>query len=505
MGLIIADINSLPDRHMVAWIALIPILWIIGYPLVWMIYNVFFHPLRKYPGPKLWAMTSIPYVRMSISGEAHRKVLRLHQTYGPVVRVGPNHLAFSHPDAMKELRGHRKNGTGENGKDPIQQFANQDSIIGANRSNHARIRKALAHGFSAQAMMAQQPIIKKYVDDMIEKLHRESAGGTSPVNIVSWLNWTTFDVIGDLAFGESFGCLENSTYHPWVSIIFSSIKNLAYMASIKRLPAIEFLLKRLIPRNIATKHAEQRMLSREKVRKRLATPSERPDFMDAMTRKKGSPGEELSFEELVSNASVLTIAGSETTATVLSATTYLLAKNPKVLHKLTEELKTAFTSENEIDLVSVQKLPYMLAVLDETLRIYPPVPSGSPRMIGEGGDWIVNQYVPAGTVVDIWQWPLYHNPAYFTQPDDFVPERWLGDPHFANDKLEAVQPFSVGPRNCIGKNLAYSEMRLILARLVWNFDIQLDSSSDGWAEKSQVYILWEKDSLMVYLKPRALK
>jgi cytochrome P450 len=48
-------------------------------------------------------------------------------------------------------------------------------------------------------------------------------------------------------------------------------------------------------------------------------------------------------------------------------------------------------------------------------------------------------------------WALYHNPAYFTQPDDFIPERWLGDPIFANDERQAVQPFSVGPRNCIGK------------------------------------------------------
>lgn len=104
----------------------------------------------------------------------------------------------------------------------------------------------------------------------------------------------------------------------------------------------------------------------------------------------------MTFTELASHASVLIIAGSETTATALSAATYYLGMNPRTLAALTNEVRTSFSSEEEIDLISVQRLSYMLAVLDEALRMHPPVPSGQPRMIAEGGDVILGQYVPAG-------------------------------------------------------------------------------------------------------------
>lgn len=116
--------------------------------------------MRRFPGPKLSAISYIPYGRLYLSGEAHKGILKLHQTYGPIVRVAPHILSVNHPNGMKELRGHRKTGTGENGKDPVQFQANSTNIIGANREDHQRFRRALAHGFSSQAMLDQQPIIR---------------------------------------------------------------------------------------------------------------------------------------------------------------------------------------------------------------------------------------------------------------------------------------------------------------------------------------------------------
>jgi cytochrome P450 len=102
----------------------------------------------------------------------------------------------------------------------------------------------------------------------------------------------------------------------------------------------------------------------------------------------------MTFDELASNASILIIAGSETTATLLSAATFFLLKNPETLAKLTEEVRSAYTSENEIDLVNTQSLKYLQAVLEESLRVYPPVASGQGRKIARGGDHIAGQFVP---------------------------------------------------------------------------------------------------------------
>lgn len=105
------------------------------------------------------------------------------------------------------------------------------------------------------------------------------------------------------------------------------------------------------------------------------------------------------------------------------------------------------------------------------------------------------------TVVAVHQWAMYHNEDHFKDPFEYHPERWLGDPAFANDNKEAFQPFHVGPRNCIGRNLAYIEMRLILARILWNFDLQIAEDSLDWMSRQRIWNLWDKGPLNVYLKP----
>lgn len=104
--------------------------------------------------------------------------------------------------------------------------------------------------------------------------------------------------------------------------------------------------------------------------------------------------QKFSYPELVDNASILIIAGSETTATTLSGVTYMLLTHPEILQKTMDEVRMGFSSEAEIDLLSVQKLSYMMAVLQETLRMYPPVPATIPRKAQPGGDTICGQYVP---------------------------------------------------------------------------------------------------------------
>lgn len=104
----------------------------------------------------------------------------------------------------------------------------------------------------------------------------------------------------------------------------------------------------------------------------------------------------MSRAEIYDNANLLIGAGSETTATALSAATYLLAMNPDVLARLMTEVRESFSSESQIDFVSVQKLDYMLAVLNETLRLHPPSPNANLRRVCDGGDVICGHFVPHG-------------------------------------------------------------------------------------------------------------
>ncbi|EHK24114.1 uncharacterized protein TRIVIDRAFT_190955 [Trichoderma virens Gv29-8] len=485
-----------PGVALAAWLIILGFAYLISIP----IYNVWFHPLRKYPGPRLWAATRIPLTRMIFSGMSHRKIYELHQTYGDVVRVAPDELSYINGAAWNDIMGHRKRGQGENGKDHIFFQSHKHSVISANRENHTRMRRTLSHGFSAQAMLDQQPLIQSYVDMLISKLRENCADGNQPMEMTSWYNWTTFDIIGDLAFGEPFGCLQNSDYHPWVSLIFQRIRVSSINTALRRFPLGDSLIQLLVSKEARKNFDAHFQLTQEKVNKRLAETNPRSDFMEVMTKREGDM--KFSRAELWDNASLLIIAGSETTATTLSGVTFMLLTHQTVFQKTIDEVRSSFSNESEIDLLSVQKLSYMTAVLQETLRIYPPVPTAIPRRAQPGGDVICGQYVPENTLLGIWQWPMYHNAKNFTLPDSFIPERWLGDARFSSDPREVLQPFSYGPRNCIGKNLAYAEMRLILAKILWNFDITLHPDSKDWLQKNMAYSLWQKPNLNIYIKPR---
>lgn len=135
-----------------------------------------------------------------------------------------------------------------------------------------------------------------------------------------------------------------------------------------------------------------------------------------------------------------------------SGLTYLLLRHPDVMAKLTHELRTAFQTEENITVETLARLPYLNACLEEGMRMYPPVPVGLPRVAPEGGAAICGKWVPEGTTVYVSQVAAYRSKDHWFEPESFIPERWLGqDDRFKDDNRSCFQPFSTGPRNCIGE------------------------------------------------------
>ena len=135
-------------------------------------------------------------------------------------------------------------------------------------------------------------------------------------------------------------------------------------------------------------------MTTEKVRTRLAIGTSRSDFMSYILRHNDEKG--MTVPEIIVNANLLILAGSETTATLLSGATYHLLRNPTALYKLNNEIRNTFMAEDEITLTSVQNLKYMTAVLNESLRMYPPVSGGLPRRVPGKGEFINGRWVPGG-------------------------------------------------------------------------------------------------------------
>jgi cytochrome P450 len=209
----------------------------------------------------------------------------------------------------------------------------------------------------------------------------------------------------------------------------------------------------------------------------------------------------MTHEEIKETSGTIIIAGSETSATLLSGAIYYLLKNPVWMVKLQDEIRTSFTHESQITFSSASQLKLMNAIIHETFRLYPPAPLALPRITPKEGAVVAGTYVPPNTTIGIPQYAAYRSTRNFTDPDLYAPERFLGDTKYVEDKRSVIQPFSVGPRNCIGQNLAWAEIRTILARLVWHFDFEMLDSSRDW-EKQKVFVLWSKPSLMVKIKAR---
>jgi cytochrome P450 len=370
------------------------------------IYNVYFHPLCGTPGPKAWIAFPVFYHLAAVRGLLDKNLRSFHEKYGEAVRFSPNMVSFITAQAWKDIYGH---GHKQLPKRIFKVKGRPSDIIIANDEDHTRFRKALSHAFSEKGLRDQEPLMKVYIDLMIEKL-KDVASSNQPTDMVKWYNLTTFDIIGDLAFGESFDGLKDNKIHSWVAMIFQSVKLVTFLRAAQAFPLIMKTLMLLMPKSLTKARIEHGAYTRRVVTKRVHDKAfhGRPDFMDSMLKHRGEK-DGLTDPELVANSTILIIAGSETTATLLSGVTYWLLQTPDALRKVTEEVRRAFESEEEINFTNATaRLPYMLACLDEGFRIYPPVPSGLPRMTLPGAPTVISGHqVAAGvSVSSILSWVL---------------------------------------------------------------------------------------------------
>lgn len=196
--------------------------------------------------------------------------------------------------------------------------------------------------------------------------------------------------MGDLVFGQAFDCLENWGYHPWVELMFDSIKAGAFIRAIGHWPLLAPLKKYLIPPDLRKRRIEQQFMTKEKADQRRSIEDGRQDLISGFLL----PDSGVKLEEYNATVSTFIIAGSETTATLMSGLTYYILRDPERAAKLKAEIRGAFSTADEIDYSAVNKLPYLLACLDEALRIYPPVPETFPRNTGPSTEVICGKPVP---------------------------------------------------------------------------------------------------------------
>jgi cytochrome P450 len=207
------------------------------------------------------------------------------------------------------------------------------------------------------------------------------------------------------------------------------------------------------------------------IRKRRSSEQPREDLLDMLLRVRDADGNPMSDAQLRDEVMTLFLAGHETTAIALSWACYLVAQNPDIEAKLTEELQAILGGRVPAP-EDLPRLHYTEMVIKEAMRLYPAVWGIGRRAIAEcelGG-----YRMPAGSNIFILQWRTQRDPRFFPDPDRFDPERWREDP-VRSGKIPrfAYFPFGGGPRVCVGASFAMMELTLLLAMIHQRFHLEI--------------------------------
>ncbi|RYO76457.1 hypothetical protein DL766_006409 [Monosporascus sp. MC13-8B] len=486
------------------------------------VYNVFLHPLARIPGPRLMAASVLPMGRARTQGRAPYKLVELHERYGPVVRIGPNEVSCVGSAAFRDVYGSRAGKGGPMPRDHRAALSRRAfgaiSLLQADVPTHAELRRRMNPAFSERAAREQEPLVARYVDSLVRRLRAEctaAADGAAAVDMCRYAAWATFDIQGHLLFGEDvFGSLERGRDHPWPTTTMGFFRALTWVKLVTELlpprvlPAAQRLAAALGAGATLRRHAEtaKRLVDRRMAAPEGWRPDGHPDYMSYIARggAKNTGDTALTREEMYANAQVLLTAGSDTVATVLCGAVYHLLAHPGALARLAREVRAAFASDADIGFASVSepgRLGYLQAVLSESMRLWPPVATPMARQVPRGGCEVAGYRVPEGALIGVNNYATTRSERNFRHAERFIPERWLGAPEYADDDWDAFQPFGYGPMSCLGSALGRLESRLLLAKLIWHFDLELMPESENWLDNMVNHMIWQKPPLMVKLRP----
>lgn len=430
-------------------------------------------------------------------GDISKWLDKLHAEYGPIVRIAPDELTTVSAKAWKDIYVSKPFLP----KDPFSTtppMNGADSLFTAVGHTHARMRRTLVNAFSDKALREQSPIIESYGDLLTTRLRREAAKSPQgAVDLAKYYGYATLDIIADLTFGDSFHGLEDDNEHSWILGFFLGAKFGSVRNSLSRFHPIDKIFGWFFLRLTAEQRARSWSISTKMITQRLDMGdlgSQRSDFITPVI---GNVNEEkqkgITRKELNTNCLAVVIAGCQLPTVALATASYSLLRYPHTLKKLTHEIRSTFESDKHINISSTQNLPYLNAVINEALRIHHPTPVNLPRTVPAQGQTIDGHFIPGNvsachfpfsfkelsplrfhpcihrspltlrssfslsqSIIGINLQNVQNHPANWVEPRVFHPERFLPetdprfDSRFLKDDKQAFQPFSTGPRSCMG-------------------------------------------------------
>ncbi|KAF2844585.1 cytochrome P450, partial [Plenodomus tracheiphilus IPT5] len=443
------------------------------------IYRLYFHPLASHPGPLLGKCTAWYAAYQSYTGNIHLDIQSWHERHGDVVRYRPNALVLNNSKALQDIYMHPSRTEKAKGYRGQRAGKSTMSILNSiNREEHAPRRKLLSRAFSTAALRQYEPLIYETCKRFCDNVLKDTKSG---IDDGKWGAYFTFDVMSNIVFFSAQDTNNNTRR----KAIIKGLESIMFFTGLQIeqpfLVTFSIFKRIFFPTDLRNAQSFGK-ITRSMVMERLALGKKQDvdDIFANLIKGDGNAEHGLGVAELAADAMVLLIvSGTDTSSTAISAFCFYLARHPDAYARLASEVRTAFASVEEITPgPALTKCVYLLACIDEAMRLSPPVAAPLWRTMRHQ-DVVSGVVVPAGADVSACTYSIHRNPAYFPDPHEFCPERWLAETSDAQQiemAKSAFVPFSMGSRGCLGKNIAYMELTTALAQLIYRMDWK---SADG--------------------------
>lgn len=396
-------------------------------------------PLRDIPGPSAASLTRLWHMKRILKGDQNLELIRLHEEHGHFVRIAPNEVSVSHPDALKKilLTPLRKGDWYKIVHFPDRRFRNP--MGETDPAAKIELSRHLAAGYTLTNLLQAEPAVDDTVELLLGWLDRH-ADEHKPIDLDRFFTYTTFDIVGEVIFSKSFGFLREG--RDIGGAIANSLAQNIYVAVGGYMQWFHLLLSNplvtwldILPFGHIIDTAVGAINEREK------NPDARFDAVAHWFRYLAQNPERMHAREVQSAATNAVAAGADTVACGLQAFVYQMIRRPDLWDQVRREIDDAGLSapgvrKKVVPCTEAQRLPLLQACIKEALRVFGPVPMGLPRVVGEEGVTIGNRTFPKGTILSVNPWVIHHSKEIWgADASEFRPERWLaGDKSAALDK-----------------------------------------------------------------------
>ncbi|KAI2629319.1 putative cytochrome P450 [Hypomontagnella submonticulosa] len=460
-------------------------IWVLGCIAV-VVHRLIFSPLAHVPGPKLAAVTLWYefYYDVIKRGSYFREIARMHEKYGPIVRINPFELHVNDAAFYPVLY---SGAAKKRDKWPwaAAMFGNSTSVFSTVRHEHHRIRRAALNPlFSRAAVKQLEPTIHATLERLCGRIDEFAESGRV---LDLGLAFAVFaaDVISAHCFGDPFGLLQHPDFAPdWVETV-AAPSELGHL--VKQCPWLLPLL-RWLPRSFVkiafpavdrlytiqewmSTHVQSLIDNRGRD---VALPSTTCVF-DGLLQSK-LPSEEKTVQRLKGEGQTLIGAGTLTTANVLKTVVFHTLDDPARLDAVVAELQAEFPDPKEpVSLHRLEKLPLLTAYITEGLRLAYGV-THRLQLLSDEPLHFNGVQIPPRTPVGMTSIFMHDNPVVFPEPRAFRPERWAGPPETQHLLRRHYVPFSKGTRMCLGMHLAWAEIYIVLGTLFRSYELSLSGT-----------------------------